>query len=127
MVSLPPPSVCTLSESSNSLVVLIKHYCQEPFGVSLPGHIVSREWSGQSLRRGVKGSVVVVSTEQEESPATGQQYASYTTCQFTLSCPEMSLKLQYSSHYSPGMASGLLLATSGSLAVLARHSAKHAP
>lgn len=80
------------------------------------------------IESGVQGSVVVVSAEQEASAATGLQYTSYTSiCQFTLNGPEMSLKPQHSSHYSPGMTSDLLLGTSESPEVLSRHSAKHAP
>lgn len=93
--------------------------CEGPFG--------KRAGRSVTEARG-QGSVVVVSAEQEASAATGLQYASFTsTCQFTLNCPEMSLKLQHSSHYSPRTTSGLLLVTFGSPEVLSRHSAKHAP
>lgn len=55
MVSLLSPSVRTVSEPSNSLMVLIKHYCQEPFGVSLRGADVGWERGGQSLKQWVRG------------------------------------------------------------------------
>lgn len=84
MVSLPSPSDCTVGEPSTSLMVLLQHYCQEPFGVSMRGHCVPRVGRSVTEARG-QGSVVVVSAEQEASAATRLQYASYTsTCQFIL-------------------------------------------
>lgn len=66
MVSLPSPSVCTVTEPLNSLMVLQQHYCQEPFGVSKRGRCVGRS---VTEARG-QGSVVVLEAEQEASAAT---------------------------------------------------------